>query len=247
VELFQRACDLSRQPGCAELGWAYAEGQGVKQDMAKGTSLLDNACTAGELGACARRGILHLDLDGTPTLAGARTARPLFERACQGGEMKGCVGLGMLHSLGLVLDQNPWFALARFQQACEGGERTGCLILGRMYIGSDEPEQDVERAGHYFDRACQLHAPPGCTLVGQFYAAGMLGMANPLGSPDFRTATEWPERGCNGGDPEGCLSLAKLLVKHLGRAPSHPRVVELRQRACTGGLSEACVSSGDEE
>ncbi len=52
AEFAQRACDLDEQRGCALLAGAYANGDGVVQDLSHAREIAAKACSAGEAAGC---------------------------------------------------------------------------------------------------------------------------------------------------------------------------------------------------
>lgn len=52
AELYAKACDTGDEAGCSNLGFAYANGRGVKQDYAKASEFYAKACDMGSGGGC---------------------------------------------------------------------------------------------------------------------------------------------------------------------------------------------------
>lgn len=52
LKLFQKACDSGDTSGCANLGFMYNNGTGVKQDSFKAVELYIKACDGGNAGGC---------------------------------------------------------------------------------------------------------------------------------------------------------------------------------------------------
>ena len=52
AELFKKACDGGKMLGCTNLGFMYANGNGVEKDFSKAAELLKKACDGGDMHGC---------------------------------------------------------------------------------------------------------------------------------------------------------------------------------------------------
>lgn len=59
VEIDRQACDGGDMGGCLNLGVAYANGEGVKQDKSKAKALFGKACDGGSQKGCGYYKILN--------------------------------------------------------------------------------------------------------------------------------------------------------------------------------------------
>ena len=57
-QLFKKACDGGDMKGCYNLGFLYANGQGVKQNRQKAKELFGKACDGGDERGCEQYKIL---------------------------------------------------------------------------------------------------------------------------------------------------------------------------------------------
>ena len=80
--------------GCTNLGYLYAEGLGVTQDLAQARALYTQGCDGGDAIGCANLGGLLLNGDGGPK--DVARAVTLFDDACQQGEEVGLRMAGLV-------------------------------------------------------------------------------------------------------------------------------------------------------
>ncbi len=82
---------------------------------------------------------------------------------------------------------------------------------------------------------CEKGVAKACTLSGM-----KLYDFRPGGFRDPARAVQFLQRGCDGGDPEGCTGLAALLQMGEGIARDDARAKALLERACKQGYERAC-------
>ena len=57
--LYKKACDMGDEAGCSNLGFAYANGRGARQDYVKASEFYAKACDMGNGGGCYNLGNLY--------------------------------------------------------------------------------------------------------------------------------------------------------------------------------------------
>ena len=95
-KLFKKACDRGNMNGCNNLGFLYANGNGVTQNFQIAKQLYKKACDGGSMDACNSLGILYYK--GRGVLKNIRIAKELFKKACYGGNQIGCNAYKILTS-----------------------------------------------------------------------------------------------------------------------------------------------------
>jgi len=88
AELFQKACDGGEATGCHNLGFLYADGQGVKQDYQKAAELFKKACDGKVALGCSNLGFLYENGQGVKQ--NFSTAKQYYGKACDLGLQLGC-------------------------------------------------------------------------------------------------------------------------------------------------------------
>ncbi len=95
---------LSAFTGCANLGYLYYKGEGVKQDYKKANDLYKTACDGGDMWGCYNLGVLYTKGEGVKQ--DHKKASDLYKTACDGGLMRGCNSLGVLYENGWGVKQD---------------------------------------------------------------------------------------------------------------------------------------------
>ena len=121
-------------------------------------------------------------------------------------------------------------AAAVYTKACESGQAIACVGLGRLL--SDGVGQDDAAAIQEFQRGAGW-TQPGCTAWAKMLDGGFGVDRN------FEAAVANYHRGCDGGDAEACVTLARRLGA-LQRADYALQVQGLWSRACLLDEAEAC-------
>ena len=80
AELYSKACELGSGSGCSNLGFAYANGRGVKQDYAKASEFYAKACDMGNGGGCYNLGNLYAQ--GRGVKEDKNAAEKYLKKAC---------------------------------------------------------------------------------------------------------------------------------------------------------------------
>jgi len=95
-----------------------------------------------------------------------------------------------------------------------------CYQLGRAHEQGEVVAKDVARACH--DLGARL-------------------LARPRSAQDLAETVNLHDKACAGGDPSGCLALARLYAKGKYLFKDLPRAAELYEEACEGGAIEGCT------
>jgi TPR repeat protein/tRNA A-37 threonylcarbamoyl transferase component Bud32 len=156
LEQYRRVCAAGEQRGCERLGDLMLR-DGPQHDEARGTSLLQSACDAGETEACVALGQRRHDAQNG---AGAVA---LYQRACDSGNGTGCTLLAGAYLRGESVPVSGARAAALYERACVADDFAACHSLARLL---SDPPADVppsrDRARVYFRVACQGGARDAC-------------------------------------------------------------------------------------
>ena len=79
--MHRKACDSGDARGCAALGFRYAKGEGVTQDVKQAVALYRKSCDLGSARGCFILGMMYTN---------ATTARRYFNKACDMGSKEAC-------------------------------------------------------------------------------------------------------------------------------------------------------------
>jgi len=166
-------------------------------------------CARGDVGSCARAGLLYAH--GLRVGRDAARGWAFLTKACSGGDAFGCAELGRLYLDDDGFRRDVGRALQLTEAACEGGDGHGCAYLARLC--SDRvlyPEAAARCANGRARRAWQralAALDDRCDGWGAYDCATRADMHLP---DDVRAARHWAAASCAGGDPGGCTALARL-------------------------------------
>ena len=142
---------------CAADAFVCDEGCGGSSSPAC-LELLDRACTAANLQACAAQA--ELFTRGDEGLAiDLKRATQLFTRACDGRVGGACGGLGLL-----ALNSSVARAISFFEKGCKYGDNRSCNELGDRYHAGSGVKKDRERARHFYLLGCEIGPMAECRI-----------------------------------------------------------------------------------
>ncbi|WP_257935532.1 Sel1 domain-containing protein [Campylobacter lari] len=84
----RKACDLNSGNGCTNLGFMYANGQGVKKDNLKAVEFHQKACDLNNGSSCNNLGIMYVN--GSGVRKDLSKALEYFGKACDLKSDEGC-------------------------------------------------------------------------------------------------------------------------------------------------------------
>ncbi len=128
---------------------------------------------------------------------------------------------------------------------CNKGKASYCYWLGWMYEFGLGVEEDYERAFLFYKKACDLKQKICSTREGTcdyYWACNQLAVMYERGKgvkKDLEKAISIVKEGidflnnkCNGGDADGCVSLAKIYRGGYGISEDHNKEIFFLQKAC---------------
>lgn len=229
-------CDNGDARACANLGWAYAKGDGVEKDEARALELYEKACSGGNAWACASAGRAYeLGSGVAKDLARAAVA---YEKACSAGDARGCTNLGLVHEYGKGVPKDPAKAAPLYEKACAADHGLGCARAGYLHLEGSGVAQDDSKAAAFHLKGCELKEPFACSSLGYLYEKGR-GVKE-----DLARAAELYRGACDEGDPYGCHSLGALHERGRGVEKDETRALELYDKACAADQKDACADLG---
>jgi TPR repeat protein len=192
-------------------------------------------CGPRDAASCARAGLLY---EGELGVASDTTrAWSFLRQACDGGEAFGCAELARLY----LADDGPRRDAGRAAElagtACEGGDGHGCAYLARLC--TDRIIYPATREACAADRVTRLresavaHLRTDCRGWNAYDCSSLARMYYPSNP---RTALRFAAGACDGGDPGGCYTLARLAEDRGDRAGA----AVLYEHACRRGYPTAC-------
>jgi TPR repeat protein len=148
----QKACDGGDARGCFNLGFVYANGEGVTKDLARAAELYQKACEGGDANGCNNLGVQYAKGEGVGK--DLVRATELQQKACEGGDARGCFNLGGRYANGEGVGKDLARATELQQKACDGGVAKGCFNLGVQYAKGEGVGKDLARAAELHQKAC---------------------------------------------------------------------------------------------
>ncbi len=92
---------------------------------------------------------------------------------------------------------------------------------------------------------CDAGNAESCTLAGMVYGRGTLQKFGGDTPRDPKKAVPLYQRGCDGGDPMGCLKLGNMYQVGAGVAEDHQMARSLYGAGCSAGHAPACTGMSD--
>jgi uncharacterized protein len=230
---FQDACDRGSQLGCAGLGAIYLSGS---KNPAKGIELVQHACDAKVLRACASLSVAYesgigVDKDGAKAAA-------IAKNACDAGEHRACVLYGRPLLFGdFGLNKDPTRSRDLGIKACDAKIGSGCTLAGLAFSNG---LGDAVAASKWLQKGCDLGDGQGCAAAAtQFFRGGLPGDAQGVTVSPGR-GVELAMRACDLDAPVGCTLLAKAFANGEGVARDLERARQLARKACDESDALGC-------
>ena len=189
-------------PATASLAALYANGQGVKADLARSLDLFRRAANAGDANGYLGVGLLSLRSQ-PPNYAQALDA---FNRAARMGSREAGTYLGEMYLSGQGVAMNQPLALTLLQKSADAGDPEAQLYLGLMYYQGWGVDRDRAKAARLLGNPAQLNYPQAAELLGRMYEDGDGGLPQ-----SDEAALEWYLAAANAGDPVAMAKAGDML------------------------------------
>ncbi len=226
---FLRGCSLGAADGCMALG-DYVDRWGIENPRVVEAELkLRASCDAGEQRACLGAG--HLLVRHDPRTEAYGEALTRFDGACEGGLAAACVAGAEQRRIGQARKIEARDQLMMWKAACDLHDGAGCAgYASRLGRNKDTWGEAYVAYG----RACELGDAHSCADLGRLVAK----KHDPAWEGE-QPPSEYLQRSCTNGDPEGCFWLAEETLPRSGE-PDEPTYLLLDQ-SCEGEYGDGCA------
>jgi len=234
--LLDQACKIGSPEACRDLGYMYANGDGVEIDLRRAVALFSEACNAGYANGCTA--LAHRYEVGDGVGKDEHRALALYSKACSAGDSVGCNSLGIKYQDGVGVRKDLSQAAAYFSKACDAGESSACAVLGDMYEKGEGVQMDSSRAGTYFVRACDAGEGTACWPLAYMYLDGE-------GFPKNASRAELCFlNDCDGGDKRACDVLSAFDQSGNVVSMNYSRANAIFAKGCDTGTALFCSALG---
>jgi TonB family protein len=120
----QDSCDAGNAVSCVDLGFRYANGQGITRDDSRAVLLFQKGCDGGDARGCGNLGTMYAN--GQGVTKDESHAMPLFQKGCEGGNAAACRNLGFMYEKGQGVAKDKRRASELYQKACAMGYAEAC-------------------------------------------------------------------------------------------------------------------------
>ena len=146
------------------LGWLYANGQGVAQDYAKAREWYEKAADKGDASAMPTSACF------TPTVNGVAQdyakAREWYEKAADKGDASAMTNLGVLYDNGQGVAQDYVKAREWYEKAADKGDAGAMRNLGLLYDNGQGVAQDYAKAREWYEKAAENGSAAAMSSLG---------------------------------------------------------------------------------
>lgn len=230
--MLSRRCRRSPLNACRDLGRALLRDRdaSIADAKTKGTSLLVDACTAGDAQACApaARALMREDASRKDQ----RNALRLAEKGSNAGDDESSETLATFLQAGSERDRNR--AVLLYAELCEGGRASSCIYGADLMLNSESPaELEPPSLRVLLISACNADHTKACLRSGEMLRDGV------GGDPDLPLALRMLEKGCEGDLVAACRSGLAMVDSVDG--VEKVRRARLHRAPCLEGDITACV------
>ena len=192
-------------------------------------------CGPRDPASCARAGLMYEGELGIA--ADATLAWSFLRRACESGDAFGCAELARLYVADDGAHRDAARAAELAERACDAGDGHGCSYLARLCSDRIIYPSTSDGCGPelvaWLRRAAVAHLRADCRGWNAYDCSALASIYYPSNS---RTALRFAAGACDGGDPGGCFTLARLAEDD----GDVSQAATLFARACRRGYPPAC-------
>jgi len=153
------------------LGFLYAKGQGIEQDLSKAKELYERAHRAGYERSTTNLGCMYEN--GAGVEQDFEKAKVLYEEAHRAGNALATNNLGYMYLMGRGVEQSHEEAAIFFELAHGAGIKNATFNLGYMYEKGLGVQQNLGRAKELYENAHQAGIPLARINLGLMYEHGL--------------------------------------------------------------------------
>jgi uncharacterized protein len=197
MPLFERACALGLDRGCANWGVQILRHQPSDAEHERAVGLLSRACDQSDAFACAELGdAMYATFEQSGASAHGR-AHVAYEKACKLGYIDACANDGWMFRNGEGTTKNTARARELFRFACERESYAGCAALGYDLMDDAKNGDEYAEGTRWLKLACDHDDAFGCFSIG-----AALVSSGDAASLDGGIALL--KRACSLGSADGC-------------------------------------------
>ena len=237
------------------LGYMYANGEGVEEDISRGIEYYRQSAEANNaLGAYCLAANYAL---GRGLEQDYERAYHWYEVSARAGDIDAVVQLGLMWAKGEGREVDYGQSLEWWLKAAEQDHAGALLYIGELYHKGNGVKASSAEAAKWFVRCWQAGNSSGPAAIravlpgleeaaeaGDVEAQCQMGVIYWRGKIDIEKAVGWLERASGSGHPEACRLLGFLLDNGDGVPQDRERAVELFLQGAEGGDRFAQYNTG---
>lgn len=135
----------------AQLGWAYLQGIGVRENATEAIKWYKRAAELGDSHSMHNLGIIYHN--GKATRRNGPVAIEWYKKAIEAGNSAAFFSLGLVYFDGELVDRDPKAALSHFKQGADLGDPASMYMLALMYDQGDGVGRDRFQAADWLTSA----------------------------------------------------------------------------------------------
>ena len=191
-----------------EIGWMYANGDGLEQDFKEAAKWYQKAADQGDADAQYNLGLMYDNGQGVGQ--DFKEAAKWYQKAADQGDAYPQFHLGWMYANGQGVEQDFKEAFKWYQKAADQGVAMAQSNLGAMYDRGEGVEQDFKEAAKWYQKAADQGDANGQINLGVMYAKGQ-GVEQ-----DFKEAFKWYQKAADQGYANGQSNLGAMYYRGRG-------------------------------
>ncbi len=205
---FQLLAELGNAGAQYNLGYMYANGEGVPEDNSQALFWYRKAAEKGHASAQNNLGIMYDNGQGVPE--DNSQAVFWYQKAAEQGNPLAQSNLGNMYARGEGVPEDDNLAVFWFRKSAEQESAYGQVSLGIMYANGEGVPEDDRQAVSWFWKAAQQGNPLAQSNLGKMYSKGE-------GVPkDNHQAVFWLRKAAEQGNADAQFGLGLMYVKGKG-------------------------------
>jgi len=199
IDDYSQACVEGDIKACYQLGAAYRDGDGVRQDAIASKQFFEIACDQGNAKACSElnnKEQNHNDFNMNTQETENNTLMK-YRDACDRGDGSACYELGLLYDTGK--EANIEKANQLFMRSCELNDMHGCVA-----IASAMEAYNRSKAMEYYSKICERTGAM-CDYIAISYESGGDGL-----DKDLEKAKKYYQIDCTFGKKDSCQKVEEI-------------------------------------
>jgi TPR repeat protein len=226
-ELYEKAAGKGYPASYYNIGFLYAQGNGVTKDYAEARRWYEKALAANDPVALSAIGVLYEKGNGVPQ--DYLEARRWFEKGAAAGSPPAMANLGRLYRDGNGVTRDFTRARKWLEQAANANDAGAMNGIGYLYEKGNGVTQDFAEARHWYEKASAVGATNAMINLGNLYRDGR-GVTK-----DSAEARKWFEKAAALGDAGGMTSIGYLYERADGVAQDYAEARKWYEKAASAG------------